>query len=262
MARDERIAFLGLRFDPIGEDDAIHEIMDLVSAPGFSYVVTPNVDHVVQLHRRPADDRLWIAYERSALCLCDSRILQALARVDGLDLPAVPGSDLTARLLHEHAASLRTISVIGGTAHMVEELRRRFPSLAWRHHCPPMGVSANPSAQQRIVEFIEQEASDICFLAIGAPQSELICSLVADGGAGRGAALCIGASLEFLTGIKRRAPRWMQRSRLEWLFRLLAEPRRLARRYLIEGPRIVTIWSRWRRHRSRGGCDSSRFGGR
>jgi UDP-N-acetyl-D-mannosaminuronic acid transferase (WecB/TagA/CpsF family) len=67
-----------------------------------------------------------------------------------------------------------------------------------------------------------------------------------------GVGLCIGASLEFLTGAKRRAPLWLQRLGLEWLFRLLTEPRRLWRRYLVEGPRIFVLWWRWHLSRRRG----------
>ena len=83
------------------------------------------------------------------------------------------------------------------------------------------------------------------FSAIGAPQSELICALIRQRGEATGVGLCIGASLEFLTGAKRRAPRWMQKAGLEWLFRLANEPGRLWRRYLLEGPAIFWIWWRW-----------------
>jgi exopolysaccharide biosynthesis WecB/TagA/CpsF family protein len=58
-------------------------------------------------------------------------------------------------------------------------------------------------------------------------------------GKARGLALCVGAALNFLTGAERRAPRWMQRLALEWLYRLLQDPRRLARRYLVRGPRVL-----------------------
>ena len=61
-----------------------------------------------------------------------------------------------------------------------------------------------------------------------------------------GTGLCIGASVEFVTGAKRRAPRWMQRLGVEWLHRLLSEPGRLWRRYLVEGPRIFAMAWRWR----------------
>ena len=62
-----------------------------------------------------------------------------------------------------------------------------------------------------------------------------------------GVGLCIGASLDFLTGRKARAPLWMRKASLEWLHRLLSEPRRLWRRYLVEGPRIFVLTMRWRR---------------
>jgi len=58
--------------------------------------------------------------------------------------------------------------------------------------------------------------------------------------------LCVGASLAFLTGQLRRAPRAMQVLHLEWLFRLLSEPRRLWRRYVLKGPRIFHIWWKYR----------------
>lgn len=57
----------------------------------------------------------------------------------------------------------------------------------------------------------------------------------------RGLTLCCGASINFLTGVERRAPQWMQRLSLEWLYRLLQNPRRLARRYLVRGPQIVRL---------------------
>ena len=119
-----------------------------------------------------------------------------------------------------------------------------------------MGVRSNPAAQAEIVEFVEQVDAKLIFFAIGAPQSEIVCHTLALRGARGGVALCIGASLEFITGKKRRAPLWMQTARLEWLFRLLIEPRRLARRYLVEGPRIFSVWFRWLRDRRQSGGES------
>ena len=58
--------------------------------------------------------------------------------------------------------------------------------------------------------------------------------------------LCVGASLDFLGGKARRAPVWVQRARLEWLHRLVQEPGRMWRRYLVEGPKVFLLWQRWR----------------
>jgi exopolysaccharide biosynthesis WecB/TagA/CpsF family protein len=109
---------------------------------------------------------------------------------------------------------------------------------------------------------VEASAADLVFFAIGAPQSELLCRRLAQRQNARGVALCVGASLEFLTGAKRRAPVWLQRLKLEWFFRLAAEPRRLGRRYLLDGPEIFRIWYRWRRRRARflDACGSNRPG--
>lgn len=249
MTAAGRVEFLGVAFDAIGAREARMRVLELAESRTFSYVVTPNVDHIVQLHRRTQGDPLWRAYAEADLCLCDSRIVEALARRSHRRLTVVTGSDLTADLLASISSSGRSLTVVGGTGQLLHDLERRFPHVRWHHHEPPMGVRSNQDAQQEIVEFIERTAADITFLAIGAPQSELLCAAIAQRGSARGVALCVGASLEFITGAKARAPRWLQRARLEWLFRLLSEPRRLARRYLLDGPAIFTIWSRWKKGR-------------
>lgn len=241
----ERCAFLGVDFDCLTRAAAAKCVGALAADAAFAYVVTPNVDHLVQLHR--AGDRdLAESYQAAALCLCDSRILAGLARWSGLALPVVAGSDLTRDLL-EAALPPCKIAVVGGDNALHRELAARFPRFSWSFHQPPMGVRRSAAARAAIADFVETTAADVVFLAIGAPQSELVCAEIAGRGQARGVALCIGASLEFVTGAKSRAPLWMQRASLEWLYRLLSEPRRLWRRYLVDGPRIFSIWWRWRR---------------
>ena len=84
-------------------------------------------------------------------------------------------------------------------------------------------------------------------LAVAMPQQEILALRVAQAGGAVGVGLCIGASLDFLTGRKARAPLWMRKASLEWLHRLLSEPKRLWRRYLVEGPRIFLLTMKWRR---------------
>ena len=113
-----------------------------------------------------------------------------------------------------------------------------------------MGVRNSERLQSIVVNFVCRAKPDITFLAIGAPQSEIVCQQLKQSGQARGLALCIGASLEFITGEKKRAPVWMQRCSLEWLHRLLSEPHRLAYRYLIKGPAIFIIWLKWLKGRA------------
>ena len=246
--RPDRVSFLGFDFDPIDISTALDLIVGWARQPRFFTVVTPNVDHVVNFHRADAEDdtpQFVAAYRNADLTLCDSRILALLAKRMHIDLPVVPGSDLTARLL-ERQDRWHRLAVVGGDPELAAALRDRYPAFDWFFHFPPMGARRNAQARAEVAAFVEDAGADLIFLAIGAPQSEICCAEIAQRGRATGVALCVGASLEFLTGAKRRAPLWMQRAKLEWVHRLISEPRRLWRRYLLEGPKILAIWWRFR----------------
>jgi N-acetylglucosaminyldiphosphoundecaprenol N-acetyl-beta-D-mannosaminyltransferase len=249
--------FLGLLFARRDLAGALDWVLDRSRQPGFAYVVTPNVDHMVRLHR--ADDpELWRVYDEADLRLCDSRILARLARWSGLDLPVVAGSDLAARLLSRPLPAGTRVALIGGSAAQFDWLRAARPEAEHLHHQPPMGLRADTAAQAEAAAFIEAARPHLILLTVGAPQSEIVAQLVKRRGQADGVALCVGASLEFLTGEKRRAPRVLQAMSMEWAFRLLSEPRRLWRRYLVEGPAILKIWLRWRSRRGGASVGDSR----
>lgn len=243
---DASAEFLGLCFARLDLAAALDWVRAQAGASVFRYLVTPNVDHMVRLHRED-DPRLWQVYRDADMCLCDSRILAGLARASGLAMPVVAGSDLTARLLSRRLPDKTRIALIGGNTPQREWLAGAHPEAQIVHHQPPMGLRTNAAAQAEAVDFIERARADIVLFTVGAPQSEIVAHLVKGRGNARGVALCVGASLEFLTGEKRRAPRLLQAISMEWAFRLLSEPRRLWRRYLVEGPAILAVWLRWRR---------------
>ena len=243
-------AFLGVSFAAADGAQVLQWVVDAARDAAFRYVVTPNVDHLVMLHGEGSEE--WRRQYRSAvehadLVVNDSRVLAGLARLAGVDLPPVPGSDLTREIVTRGIAPGSHIALVGGSPADAEWLRAALPQCEVAHLAPPMGVRDRPALQEEIACFVEREAPDFTFLAMGAPQSELVAQRLANRGKARGVALCIGASIEFLSGARRRAPRWTQRLGLEWAFRLLFEPRRLWRRYLVQGPRIFVIWYRWRR---------------
>ena len=247
-----RTEFLGLPFDQFDQTETVRAIEGLANGSNFAFVVTPNVDHMVRLHQHPRDAALWQTYRQADICVCDSQILRSLASASNIDLPLVTGSDLTRRVIEEASVGQRSakFAIIGGDELLLRELERVYPAIQWTQQIPPMGVAKNLSAQQEIAEFVEASNAQIVFFAIGSPQSEIVCELIVQRGKACGVGLCIGASLEFLTGSKRRAPAFMQKLRAEWLFRLLSEPTRLWRRYLIQGPRIFAIWREWKRGRA------------
>jgi exopolysaccharide biosynthesis WecB/TagA/CpsF family protein len=110
-----------------------------------------------------------------------------------------------------------------------------------------MALNDNPVARTAAARFAVDAGARFTLIAVGSPQQELIAAEIRDIDNGRGTGLCIGASIDFLAGREKRAPLWMQRLALEWLYRLLGNPARMWRRYLVEGPRIFLLAWRFRR---------------
>lgn len=245
---EARTPFLGVEFDRMTLETAIDWIGRSDETGRFRYVVTPNADHIARLSGTA--DAPWASAYRAAvaasdLCINDSRVLAQLARLSGIDLPAVPGSDLTRELITSGRIPLdATVVLVGGGASEAEWLASALPGRRVEHMQPPMGLLDNPGEQARIAEFVESCPQSLVFLAIGSPQGEIVAGLIKQRGRASGTCLCIGASVEFLSGTRRRAPAWMRRASLEWLHRLLAEPRRMWRRYLVQSPKVFLVW--WR----------------
>jgi exopolysaccharide biosynthesis WecB/TagA/CpsF family protein len=206
----------------------------------FGFVVTPNVDHLIRFHDDPGFRH---SYGEAAFVLLDSRILAHVFRVTkGVRPKICTGSDLTWHLFQDVIEPSDSIVLIGGNSEQVRTLTERYGLRNLRHYDPPMGFWQIESATEACLQFIETNSPfRFCFLAVGSPQQEMLARRLKERGVARGLGLCVGASINFLTGIERRAPKWMQRIAAEWLFRLLSNPLRLARRYLIRGPRLFLL---------------------
>ena len=241
-----RICFLGLHFDTGSIEEAARNILAEMDGR-FRYVVTPNVHHMVRLLEDPVTMRP--LYEGAWRVFCDSRVLSRLARVSGLTLPVITGSDLTADLIARAAKDGLTIAVIGPTDAACARLQEKYPGVRVLSHSPKMGFVRSELELRKCVDFVVKTQAPLVFLAVGRPQQEILASRIADHPQARGVGLCIGASIDFLTGAQRRAPVWVQKVGLEWMYRLISDPQRFARRYLLESPRIFYfVCLEWKRN--------------
>lgn len=233
------LEFSGFDLDTATDAVAVRASLDLP----FAYVATPNVDHVVGLAAEPARRAL---YDKAWLLLNDSRVLRSLAARAGLDLPVATGADLVERLLGSVIDRREPVTIIGGDARGIAELKRRYGLADVRWHSPPMNLKRKPQAIVEAAAFAAAQRARFTFICVGAPQQELIAYAIAQRGDAAGVGLCCGAALDFLCGRASRAPKWMRAAGLEWLHRLVTEPARLWRRYLVDGPKVFSLFAAWR----------------
>jgi N-acetylglucosaminyldiphosphoundecaprenol N-acetyl-beta-D-mannosaminyltransferase len=198
-------------------------------------IVTPNAQHVTLAEK----DRLFQEACRSAvLSVPDGASIVLASRILGTPLPQrVAGCDLMERLCGACAARGFNVFFLGGLPTAADtaarQLQQRFSGLEVSGvYCPPYGFESDPAECARIRNLIRAAKPDLLFVAFGAPKQEIwVWQNCPDLPVGM--AMSVGSSFDTQAGMRRRAPIWMQQAGVEWLFRLMAEPKRLWRRYLI-----------------------------
>jgi UDP-N-acetyl-D-mannosaminuronic acid transferase (WecB/TagA/CpsF family) len=231
----ETVNLLGVDFDNLDVPGVVHIMLNRRASARFTYVVTPNADHFARLRRLPQLRRV---YEAAWLRLLDSQMLRHAASSIGLHAPHVAtGADITAALLA--ALPPQKIAIIGLDPKFLPFLASRHPGLDFAHFPVPKDFLHNRPAFIEARNFAVATGAAFTFIATGSPAQELLAYAIALQPGSAGIGLCIGAALEYRAGAKSRAPAWMRGAGLEWLYRLLAEPKRLGRRYLVDDPPVL-----------------------
>jgi N-acetylglucosaminyldiphosphoundecaprenol N-acetyl-beta-D-mannosaminyltransferase len=211
-------------------------IREIVERKRFSYAVTPNVDHIVKFNESAEFRKL---YAKAELVVADGVPLLWAARILGTPLKErINGTDLFERTCQLSEQLGYSVFLLGGSpgaaASACEKLMQRHPHLnvaGW--DCPPYRFYKFAAQNEDVQRKIRESCADILFVGLGAPQQEQWMCDYAEGSGVR-LAIGVGVSFSFVGGLIPRAPLWMQRNGLEWLWRLGKEPRRLSRRYLLD----------------------------
>lgn len=213
--------------------EAARRVCDSVRSGVSVSIFTLNLDHVVKLRRDPA---FRSAYQRAGIVLADGFPIVLAGRLQGRDLVRTTGADLIEPLCAEASARQIPVFLLGSTSEALAGAARHLTS---RHmdlvvagtYAPPHGFDPMSDTAMQSLDLVKRSGAGICFLALGAPKQEIFadrCAAASDGIA----FICIGAGLDFLAGHQRRAPKVLQAIGCEWLWRVLLNPQRLARRYL------------------------------
>ena len=238
-ASPPKIPVLDIAIDQVSWPQALARFRD------SRFVVTPNIDHLYHLRHR-ADFRT--AYAQADLVLCDSRILSLLAPFClGAALPQIAGSDYFPAVCQHYAADESVlIFLLGGTtpAHAqqaADGLRHRRQARIVGHYSPPFGFEQDPAQLAAIAQIINDSGATVVAVGLGSPKQELLIARLLQAPSAVRTYVAIGATIDFESGLTRRAPKLVTRLGVEWLYRFLQEPKRLFKRYFVHDP-LVLAW--------------------
>lgn len=226
----------------VTSQQALDQVVELVGAGDGGYIVTPNVDHVVQAEHNEA---LRAAYDAASLSLVDGQPLMWLSQMMGEPFPEkISGSDFVPHLVALAAERGWRVFFLGAGegvgAKAAEILRSEHPGLDIRVHSPKFGFDQDPVERAEVLRRVREAMPHVLVMALGCPKQELLMHRWRQE-LGPTVAIGAGATLDFIAGNITRSPTWISNAGLEWLYRLGREPRRLAHRYLVRDPEIVKI---------------------
>lgn len=245
-----RMNFLNTEIDNLTFDEALEKADQLIQNHQFNYVVTPNVDHIVQLED---NSQFQSAYQEAALILTDGKPLIWISKILGTPIKEkISGSDFFPSLVELSAKKGYRIFLLGakeGVAELAKKnLELKFPGVVISgYYSPPFGFEKNERELIKIEEIVNNSNSDILAVGLGAPKQELfLYNCWKRRKLNIKLALGIGATIDFEAGNVKRAPKWMQSYGFEWLYRLLQEPDRMFGRYWNDAKKIIPIIKKYK----------------
>ena len=227
----EQVEILGIEIDNISQRQFLSELTKGV-------IFTPNVDHLMKLQE---DAAFREAYRQADYKVCDSQILMYASKLLGKPLKAkISGSDLLPLFCSYHSNNPDiTIFLLGGAKGVAKQAQANINSKFGRNiviaaHSPSFGFEKNEAECQTIIDMVNVSGATVLAVGVGAPKQELWIARYRNQMPGVKIFMAVGAALDFEAGNKPRAPQLWSKLGLEWLYRLISEPRRLWKRYLLD----------------------------
>ncbi|MBA4385638.1 MAG: glycosyltransferase [Anaerolinea sp.] len=237
-----RVNILGVGISAINMTQALEAIDWWIAQRQPHYICVTPVHGVMDCYHQP---ELRPIFNRSGLTTPDGMPIVWLLRLKGYrHVDRVYGPDLMLALCEHSLAKNYRHFFYGGTEGvpelLAEKLQLRFSALQVVGTCSPPFRPLTPEEDEQVVEMIQAAGPDIVWVGLSTPKQE---RWMAEhlGKINAPVMIGVGAAFDFHAGLKKQAPRWMQRSGLEWFFRLVTEPKRLWKRYLINNPLFVIL---------------------
>lgn len=243
-----RIKFMNTNIDNLTMTETLNEIDKLIQKKNCSYVVTPNVDHIVRLEK---DVELQKVYKNASLILTDGKPLIWISKWYKTPIKEkISGSDLFPKVCELAANKNYTMYLLGAAEGVADtaakNLMKKYPGLnVVGTYSPPFGFTKNEQEMNKIKTQIQEVHPDILIVGLGCPKQEKFmyyhCKEL-----GVPISFGLGASIDFEAGNIKRAPKWMSNHGLEWLYRFSKEPKRLFKRYFVDDLKIIQVARKYR----------------
>lgn len=201
-------------------------------------LITPNVDHLVKLQK---DKDFYDVYQKAEWVVCDSKILYLMSKLLKEPLPeAIPGSSFfTAYYMYHKNDRNCKIFLLGAAEGIAEKAMKNINEKVGRRivvgvHSPSYGFEKNEQECEELVRIVNESGANVLLVGVGAPKQEKWIMKYRDRMPGVDVFMALGATIDFEAGTLKRAPKVWQKCGMEWLYRVIKEPKRLFKRYFVD----------------------------
>ena len=243
-----RQKFLNTYIDNITMDDAIDTIKKMIKEKKKSYVVAINVDVIIKIEK---DEYLKKIIDEANMILTDGKPLIWISKYQHKPIKEkISGSDLVPKLAEAAANDGYSIFILGGQNDVAtkakENLEKKYPNInIVGAYSPKLGFEKDEKEIKKINKLITDSKPDLLFVCLGCPKQEKWIYENIDK-YDANVSICAGATVDFLAGNVKRAPKWMSNHGLEWFYRFLQEPKRLFKRYFIDDIKIIKLIKKYK----------------
>ena len=240
--------FLNTYVNNITMDEALVNVEKLISQKKKSYIVAVNVDVIMKIEE---DKYLKKISDEADMTLVDGKPLIWISKLKKKPIKEkISGSDLVPRLCELAAKKEYTIFIIGGKGGIAnkakQELEKKYKNIKIvGTSSPPFGFEKDEKELENINKMISDCQPDLLFACLGCPKQEKWIYENIDKYDAK-VSICAGATVDFLAGNVKRAPKWMSDNGLEWFYRFLQEPKRLFKRYFIDDIKIIKLIKKYK----------------
>lgn len=235
----EHVRFLNIDVLAITQEDLLRDLKKGV-------LITPNLDHLIKLQK---DREFYDIYQQADWIVCDSTVLYYASKLLKKKLPdVIPGSSFFTEFYRYHAADENCkIFLLGAMDGVAEKAKNNINTAIGREivigaHSPSYGFEKKPDEIEDIIKIVNESGANVVLVGVGAPKQEKFIMKYKDRMPGVDIWMALGATIDFEAGNISRAPVFMQKCAMEWLYRFFKEPRRMFRRYFIDDMKFFWLF--------------------